>query len=103
MGVLTTTAGVVVFEGEIDGALPPGWSLVPPSTVDIGGDTLKGASRVEAAVLQVAACLILSGSFDPSADGGTSATPGSLYLRNTGEVWAKTGETDTDWTRIAIP
>ena len=44
-----------------------------------------------------------AGTADPSAGAGVTAKPGSLYSRNnagTGELWLKTGATDTSWSKI---
>jgi hypothetical protein len=41
-----------------------------------------------------------TGSVDPSAGGGVAASIPSIYVRNDGVVWSKTGAGDTDWTRI---
>lgn len=44
--------------------------------------------------------LILGGSDDPSAGSGVAAPVGSLYLRDDGTHWKKTGAADTSWSDV---
>ena len=51
---------------------------------------------------------IQAGTADPSAGAGVTAFTGSLFMRQTGggtggELWQKTGATDTDWTQVTVP
>ena len=46
---------------------------------------------------------VIGGTADPSAGGGVAADVASLYARNdsgTGELWVKTGSSDTAWTQV---
>lgn len=45
---------------------------------------------------------IFVGTVDPSAGGGVVASEGSLFLRDTGSLWIKTGATATDWTQASV-
>lgn len=42
--------------------------------------------------------VLTAGSFDPSVDGQESPI-GSLFIRNNGQLWQKTGNLDTDWVK----
>jgi hypothetical protein len=61
-------------------------------TVERGINILSNVSSVETQ--------IINGSFDPSST-GLSADVGSLFLRNTGQLYTKTNTGDTDWSQVA--
>lgn len=50
--------------------------------------------------------ILAQGTVDPSAGAGVPAAVASTYHRDNagaGELWLKTGATDTAWTRVVVP
>jgi hypothetical protein len=70
------------------------------SILTLGGTSTSVLNLTQGAGADTASMFV--GTTDPSAGGGVTANPGSLYLRNNGgggEVWLKTGAGNTAWSQ----
>lgn len=88
------------------GGLPTGWTQdgSDPSTLSSNGGGLDlgtGVATLQNILLFHSGITqkIGNGTADPSS-AGYAASLGSLYLRDNGQAWIKTGAGDTDWTRL---
>lgn len=55
------------------------------------------SNRFAAELIRVSSVDVLSGSANPTAGAGVAAPTGSVYMRQNGQVWTKTGTADTSW------
>ncbi len=69
------------------------------SQMSVGGNVLVQGQVLLGAALNV---MLIAGGGDPSAGAGVAAGLGSLYLRNNGELWSKTGAAATDWQKVVV-